>query len=191
MKKFILFLIAAAYLPCGALSYAQVYGGQVYDAQPPMPDSVMPTNQLVFSWLGVAYSYEMRIARQMTLTATAMVLADNSYYEEYGERIFQIRPAVTVEPRYYYNLAHRAAQGRNTWYNSADYFSLLVGFTYLPLYIDPYYFTTSYISISPAWGIRRVWGHFLLDVNTGPVWHLNDFGTTFNWNLQIILGYIF
>lgn len=159
---------------------------RIYRAEVPMPTAAMRTNQLTFTWLGINYSHEMPIARQSTLTASAMMFASN--YDD----IFQLRAAVSLEPRLYYNLRRRGEKGRNTWFNSADYFSFTGGYTFAPIYIESGYIGYSYFTVYPAWGIRRAWGHFLFDVNTGPVWWFYSSGEyDSRWNIQITLGYIF
>ena len=71
--------------------------------------------------------------------------------------VFVLTPSVRLEPRWYYNLAQRAAQGRNTGNNAANYFSV-------PLIAHPGLFRIASedfigvdrsIKILPTWGIRR------------------------------------
>lgn len=60
----------------------------------------------------------------------------------------------SVEPRFYYNIAHRAERGKNTDANAANFLTL--GISYRPeKSLGAQYLDYQSISIVPKWGIRR------------------------------------
>ena len=75
----------------------------------------------------------------------------------YRKTVFVLAPSLRLEPRWYYNLSERAARGRRTEGNAANFVSL-------PLLIHPGLFRITNdetirvdrgIQLLPTWGIRR------------------------------------
>jgi len=84
--------------------------------------------------------------------------------------VYSLRPVVTIEPRYYYNLAKRAAKEKNTDNNSGNF----VGFaaSYEPDFVfnsdDNSVRGRSVLTLMPHWGIRRQLGrHFDFEFTAG------------------------
>ncbi|MBC8756807.1 hypothetical protein H2O64_19190 [Kordia sp. YSTF-M3] len=85
---------------------------------------------------------------------------------------FSLIPAITLEPRWYYNLDKRQSKSRRTDGNSGNFFSIKT--TYHPdLFVisnrdkNTYRFISD-ISIVPTWGIRRSIGkHFNYETGIG------------------------
>ncbi|MDR2763890.1 MAG: hypothetical protein LBB90_02550 [Tannerella sp.] len=86
-----------------------------------------------------------------------------------GYSRYIVVPELTVEPRWYYDLARRQAKARRTAYNSANYFSLRTSFYPKRMAIsDAYTFPANMLTIVPMWGIRRHYGmHFCLEAGAG------------------------
>lgn len=90
-----------------------------------------------------------------------------SFYEKTG---FLMTPKITLEPRWYYNLAKRASKGKKTYGNGGNFVSLNA--TYHPdwFVISNYdnISVISDISFIPTWGIRRNFSkHFNYEVGAG------------------------
>jgi hypothetical protein len=70
---------------------------------------------------------------------------------------YVLAPVLTLEPRWYYNIAERSAKGKITKSNSATF--VTVGFTYYPDWFVISNATATnienQISIIPKWGIKR------------------------------------
>ena len=115
---------------------------------------------------------------------------------------FLLAPAITVEPRWYYNLNKREHKSKRIDGNSGNFISLKT--TYHPDWFvisneDNINFISD-ISIIPTWGIRRNIGtHFNYEVGFGigyvhyfikdTILLLDESGSTFNLHLRI--GYAF
>ncbi|MDR1676465.1 MAG: hypothetical protein LBR86_08375 [Tannerella sp.] len=86
-----------------------------------------------------------------------------------GYSRYAIIPELSVEPRWYYNLAWRQAKDRPTAHNSANYFSLKT--TFYPEWLvvgDAHILPANMLTVIPMWGIRRHYGtHFSLEAGAG------------------------
>jgi hypothetical protein len=78
-------------------------------------------------------------------------------------------PAINIEPRYYYNIAKRAAKGRNTSGNASNFVTVLVKYSPDWFVISNKENVTSenLIGIVPKWGIRRNIGKTKLNYEAG------------------------
>ena len=86
------------------------------------------------------------------------------------ESLFILVPAITIEPRWYYNLNKRVSKSRRIDGNSGNFISIKT--TYHPDLvigsIDDNHNFISDISIIPTWGIRRnVGNHFTYETGIG------------------------
>lgn len=80
------------------------------------------------------------------------------YEASNGEKSTAFVPSISLEPRWYYNIAKRAEKGKTTRRNSANFFSINVEY-YPDLFVignlpDNVYIPNQ-IDIIPKWGIRR------------------------------------
>jgi len=66
-------------------------------------------------------------------------------------------PTINLEPRYYYNIAKRAAKGRNTANNSANFITLSLRYSpdWFIISNKENITTENTVFIIPKWGIRR------------------------------------
>ncbi|RZS93557.1 hypothetical protein [Aquimarina brevivitae] len=91
----------------------------------------------------------------------------NSFYDKNG--VF-FAPVITIEPRWYYNLAKRANKAKRIDGNSGNFFGIKISY-------HPDWFTISNedninlisdLSVIPTWGIRRNIGkHFNYEIGFG------------------------
>jgi len=106
---------------------------------------------------GAWVSYEGRLSNTLAIRAEGGL--DAGFYYTYltKETVFMAGPSINLEPRWYYNIKKRAAKGRNTANNSANFIGLSV--KYLPdwftLSNDKFYNIADQVLIVPKWSIRR------------------------------------
>ncbi len=88
----------------------------------------------------------------------------------YSKTGFLMAPAITIEPRFYYNLSKREIKGKRIDGNSGNFISLKAG------YNPDWFFISNYdginlisnISVVPTWGIRRnIGSHFNFETGFG------------------------
>lgn len=122
--------------------------------------------------VGVWFNNEVRLSNQIALRGEIglELIAVGSASLENDETYYVIAPEISIEPRWYYNLAKRSAKGRNIKKNSGNIFSIRT--LYFP---DSFLISNSHdidvanqIAIIPKWGIRRVYGnHFTFETGFG------------------------
>jgi hypothetical protein len=108
--------------------------------------------------IGIWGSNELGLSNRWALRSE--VGFDLWYYDNFwtGESGSVLVPGVSVEPRWYYNIARRARKGRHTENNSASFVTLAVKF-YPDLFLignapDNLY-VPNQMTFIPKWGIRR------------------------------------
>jgi hypothetical protein len=150
---------------------------------------------------GVWINNESRLGNQFALRTEAGLdvgLLMGGLYDEFN---FLMAPVITVEPRWYYNLASRSAKSKIILGNSGSFVSLKTSY-------HPDWFVISsnetinipnQISVIPTWGIRRQVGqHFNYEAGFG-VGYLHVFDQADNAaddsgatvNIHFRLGYRF
>lgn len=116
---------------------------------------------------------ESKIASNTTLRAEASLFPAIWGGDMFAKTGFAFYPAITIQPKYYYNITKRAEKGKNTKNNSANYFGLQVRYV-------PDWFVISntknlslsnQINIIPTYGFRR------------------NFAENFNYEFKAGLGY--
>ena len=141
---------------------------------------------------------EAKIANKTTLRAEASLFPAIWGGDMYAKTGFAFYPALTIQPKYYYNISKRAENGKNTKNNSANYFGLQV--RYIP---DWFVISnaknlslSNQINFIPTYGFRRNFaGNFNYEFKAGL-----GYGTTFGYDhntsgavidLSIKIGYDF
>lgn len=118
---------------------------------------------------------EIRIAEKTTLRAEASLFPAIWGGDTYGKTGFALYPALTLQPKYYYNIKKRSEKGKNIKNNSANYFGLQV--RYVPNWFiiseteDENFSNQNQINIIPTYGFRR------------------NFAEKFNYEFKAGLGY--
>jgi hypothetical protein len=126
--------------------------------------------------VGFWVSNELGLSNSIALRTE--VGLDLWYYDSFwtDESGAILAPSISVEPRWYYNIAKRAGKGRRTENNSANFVTLAVEF-YPDLFLigdaPSYVHIPNQISFIPKWGIRR---------NIGS--------SNFNYEAGIGIGYL-
>jgi hypothetical protein len=123
------------------------------------------------SFLSPGFSYEHRVGRSQTLYARAYL--DPSGYFLYSDAIgtrsdLYLDPAITLQYRYYYNVARREEKGKRTEMNSFNYVAPV--------------FKTTFNAENTGYSLHRL----------GVVWGFQrNYHSRFSLDLNIGLGYAF
>ena len=121
-------------------------------------------------FLGLWVNNEARLSNQFTLRSEIGLNAGIIGRGSNESTSFLLTPEITVEPRFYYNLDKREANGKDISGNAGNFFSLKT--SYSPDWfaisntegINP----ASHFSIIPTWGIRRnIGNHFYFETGIG------------------------
>jgi hypothetical protein len=120
---------------------------------------------------GLMLNNESRIAEQIALRSEICISGtywqSSSLFNDNNSG-YAIAPILSVEPRWYYNLMHRAKNGKRTEFNSANYLSLKTSL--IPGFTISSHNTTVYKSFGfiPTWGITRSLGrNFTFETSIG------------------------
>ena len=118
------------------------------------------------SFLSPGFSYEQKTAQSQAVYGRAYF--DPSGYLGYSGALgtssgFYLNPAITIQYRYYYNLAHRAERGKRTEMNSSNYLGPVFKTTF-----DAEGTGYSVHRLGAVWGFQRNFeSRFSIDLNVG------------------------
>ena len=116
---------------------------------------------------------ETQLSEKTSLRAEASLFAAIWGGDMYAKTGFSFYPALTLQPKYYYNISKRAENGKNTKNNSANYVGLQV--RYIPNWFvisnTKGLSLSNQISFIPTYGFRR------------------NFSENFNYEFKAGLGY--
>ena len=116
---------------------------------------------------------ETKIANNTTLRAEASLFPAIWGGDLYSKTGFAFYPALTLQPKYYYNIEKRAEKGKNTKNNAGNYFGLQV--RYIPNWFvisnSQNVALSNQINFIPTFGFRR------------------NFAENFNYEFKAGLGY--
>ena len=118
--------------------------------------------------LGLEYGYEQKLGGSFSMVFRAGLVPAGIYvfndYFSFGYSA-AMKLGVNVEPRFYTNFDRRQRLGKSTYKNSADFVALKVqtalGNRFIPdisEFEDLSFSSRVDVSITPMYGIRRVWG---------------------------------
>lgn len=159
-------------------------------------------HSILLNGIGLAYSYEYTFAPRATLVFSAgssyaygKVLGlkmDSDYGFSFSTKDYHLVTGdIAIEPRFYYNLQKRHRKGKRTFGNSGGYLSANFDYSF-PIAITNGWKAASIYTITPYWGFRRVWKHFLFDLAGGVGYSGSTNGTSnIHPALKIGLGYRF
>ena len=117
--------------------------------------------------LGLEYGYEQTLGGSFSMIFRAGLVPAGIYlYSDnfYTDAIAAMKLGVNVEPRFYTNFDRRTKLGKSTYKNSADFVSLKIQGALGGIYISGRESgglglnSPVDVSITPMYGIRRVWG---------------------------------
>lgn len=170
-----------------SLAFSALYGQEKENAE--VYEVYVERHQTVANFLAPGITHEFRVSPGSTLTLRAQIFPvayfSTTYepYDYYGPYYydvvdnfqFDLRPALDVEYRHYYNFASRERKGRKTAHNSANFVSFLLrGLG--PALLTPseellwIYGVGNFAMVAgPQWGIQRNYGkRFNLQLAVGP-----------------------
>lgn len=112
--------------------------------------------------VGIEYGYEQKLGGSFSMVFRAgMVPSGLYYFGNYHKTEFTFTSSlgINIEPRFYTNFGRRARLGKSTFKNSADFVAIKIQ----GALSGPFDF-----SITPMYGIRRVWGkHWFGEFSVG------------------------
>ena len=122
---------------------------------------------------------ESRLSENIALRSEVSFFPEMWGGDLYEKTGFAVIPALTIQPKYYYNIQKRAEKGKNIKNNSANYFGLQL--RYLPdLFVisNSDYRVSNQIHVIPTFGIRRNFSkNFNYEFKTGV-----GYGSTFGYD---------
>lgn len=121
-------------------------------------------------FFGAEFYNEARLSEHFTLRSQLELYPSIWGGDMYSKTGFALAPAISLTPKFYYNLQKRKDAGRNTANNSGNYVSLKV--EYVPNWFvisNTKNLTVSEtISLVPTWGLRRNFAkHFNYEFKAG------------------------
>lgn len=191
---------------------ALLFAGCVYTAtaQVTEPDSTTTTSsgtveKSLFNvqiGAGIFGSHEAKLSDRWVLRTELSM--DLWWYDDYRKQDgITLAPSITLEPRWYYNIAKRYRKGRNTENNSANFVTVMVRYTpdLFTLGGPDYIYIPNQVSIIPKWGIRRAIAksnfNYEVGIGMGYLRYLSNPGSydsnrsEFTADLHLRLGYTF
>ena len=120
--------------------------------------------------LGVWFHNESRLTNEIALRSEVgynLSLFGGSFYPKTG---YLMKPIISIEPRWYYNLETRKSKSRNITGNSGNFFTVQCSYSPNKLVLSNYNNTgiVSNLSIIPTWGLKRTVGkHFTYETAIG------------------------
>lgn len=181
MKKTITILAAVA--------FSNFYNAQ--DMQNTTVEKSLTGVQIGF--LGADLYNEARLSDKVALRSAISLNPAIWGGDIYPKTGFAFYPALSLQPKYYYNIEKRAKDGKNTNHNSANYLSLDVK------YIPNWFVISNYDNIStrnilgvvPTWGLRRSFSeNFNYEFNAGLGYGISfDKNSTTQSGLMLNLGF--
>ncbi|WP_264523409.1 hypothetical protein [Flavobacterium sp. N502536] len=146
-------------------------------------------------FLGIWLNHEHRLLNQISLRSE--IGFDGGFYACSGCRTeYVLTPAITLEPRWYYNINKRNAKNKKS-NNSANFVTL--GIDYHPNWfvISNYdnVFVPNQVAIIPKWGIRRNIGNsnfnYEAGIGIGRRFYLDKNFSDTAADLHLRIGYTF
>jgi hypothetical protein len=110
---------------------------------------------------GIWINNESRLSNSLALRSEIGIENDFAVGDHYSGAGFILQPVLTIEPRYYYNLEKRNADGKKISKNSGNYLSLKTSYhpDWFVINLDDYITKTADLSIIPTWGMKRQIGN--------------------------------
>ncbi len=147
------------------------------------------------SIIGLGLSYEKLIAKNLTINYE--IGLSYSFYvgggSLYGNRFgYELSPIVSIENRWYYNLATRCRRHKKMNNNAGNFFCVKTGYRSTPITSRNLY-DNPVIVIIPAWGLQRSIGKklsFEFTPGYAIIFDTHQKEWSQNINLSVKLGYI-
>lgn len=146
-------------------------------------------------FLGIWFNHEHRLLNQISLRSE--IGFDGGFYACSGCKTeYVLTPAITLEPRWYYNINKRNAKNKKS-NNSANFVTL--GIDYHPNWFvisnHDNIFVPNQVAIIPKWGIRRNIGNsnfnYEAGIGIGRRFYLDQNFSDTTADLHLRIGYTF
>ena len=156
-----------------------------------------------FGLLGAHIYNESRLTNSIALRSEIgldMGAWYSKYWDGYTSKGFIIVPALSLEPRYYYNLKKRDSKSKRIDNNSGNFLALKINYHHPDIFVSSdKSITNTYgdISFTPMWGLRRHFGksNFNYEVG-GGITYSRYFSKFYNYSdldphIYLRIGYTF
>lgn len=164
--------------------------------------STEKTQSVGLNILGLQYNYELPLGRTTTVVFHGGVAGELGFssssvfvYDDgnihYDSWFASLRGVVGADFRHYYNLSKRERKGKSLKDNSGNFFAVDFQY-YTPGFYTHNMRTNNIVSMSPSWGLRRVYrSNWLIELNLG--FSVGFDGSYFGWrpDLGFKVGYSF
>ena len=192
-------MIALIMLQSGIPAYAQSVTDK---SEKSAQSTTVSGHSILLNGIGLAYSYEYAFAPSATIIFSAgssysfgkllgLEMNSDDGFRFTTKDYHLVTGDISIEPRFYYNLQKRHRNGKRTWGNSGGYLSVNLGYSF-PIAITNGWKAESIYAITPYWGFRRVWKHFLFDLAGGVGYTGSTNGTySIHPTLKLGMGYRF
>lgn len=162
--------------------------------------AVTEKNQSVsIGFSGIDYSYEHPLNDKHTVRLHAGLEGTLGYYElnigDYWHNedwIYAVNAEFGADFRYYYNLSKREMKGKSTYRNTGNFWAVDISYRTPSIVASKDIAVSHIVSLSPYWGIRRVYkSNLFFELNLGitALTHRGRFGCFPFADFK--LGYVF
>ncbi|MEO6175722.1 MAG: hypothetical protein ABIP27_11285 [Flavobacterium circumlabens] len=160
-------------------------------AQEEAPATVVK-NQFKINMLYPGFVYEHGFSDKNTLYSEVNLGLGYRYNSYYDESTVYFFPSINEQFRHYYNFAKRAAKGKRTAHNSANFVALSAYYNFKSIATNEKYgeYSPSF-TIAPLWGFQRTYKRkFNLEVHLGAGINVDKFDTEFTPIGNLTLGWV-
>lgn len=143
--------------------------------------------------VGITYNFENPIALKSTLIVRCGLQGGIGYSSSFGSNYYYaVSPAISIEPRFYYNINKRYRRGKLITGNSASFISLSSWYIFNPIY-EHNVSCNSFFVVTPQWGVRKIyWHHLLLEAGLGISYFFDTHGNDdLGIMMNLRIGYSF
>ncbi|MFA9191957.1 hypothetical protein AAGV28_11320 [Flavobacterium sp. FZUC8N2.13] len=122
------------------------------------------------SGVGIWIYNESKLSNSIAFRSELGLENDFTVGDHYSDTGFILQPVLTIEPRYYYNLAKRNSRGKNIAKNSGNYLSIRTSYhpDWFVVNLNDNVTKTADMAIIPTWGIKRqIRSHFTYEAALG------------------------
>jgi hypothetical protein len=151
-----------------------------------------------FNFNGSArYAFEWATADNFTVVMGACLRGDvtSTGIEQPvfpDDNVLRLSGVLSVEPRLYDNFDKRDRLGKNTMLNSANYVSVEAAWVTPAIYHKEYYAGSGFFTVSPRWGLRRVYhGSFAMEFFAGVTALISSGDVRWGPDLGLRVGFVF
>ncbi|MDR1720639.1 MAG: hypothetical protein LBR67_11075 [Dysgonamonadaceae bacterium] len=133
------------------------------------------------------------IRSEIAFTGGYSYTSYSGFDSDFEGESYAIVPLITAEPRWYYNIGRRAAKGKNTARNAADFLAIRTTIAPGLMLVSKNAAVYKSLSVIPVWGIRRNLScHFNFELSGGLGYiYTKQNNNRLGWDFSVRFGYTF